>query len=66
MEMGNLIVKQQEMFEVSCQKNYNSSEGILRVNMEEAENHIFKSRAHCCFYISDLGSFKLFADLKNR
>ena len=40
MEMGNLIVKQQEMFEVSCQKNYNSSEGILRVNMEEAEDHI--------------------------
>ena len=30
MEMGNLIVKQQEMFEVSCQKNYNSSEGNLR------------------------------------
>ena len=50
MEMGNLIVKQQEMFEVSCQKNYNSSEGILRVNMEEAENHIFKSirdRQYC-------------------
>ena len=40
MEIGNLIVKQQEMFEVSCQKNYNSSEGILRVNREEAENHI--------------------------
>ena len=41
MEIGNLIVKQQELFEVSRQENYNSSEGILRVNREEAENHIF-------------------------
>ena len=37
MEIGNLIVKQQELFEVSRQKNYNSSKGILRVNMEGAE-----------------------------
>ena len=37
MEIGNLIVKQQELFEVSRQKNYNSSKGILRVNMEVAE-----------------------------
>ena len=37
MEIGNLIVKQQELFEVSRQKNYNSSKGILRVNMKVAE-----------------------------
>lgn len=56
MEMGNLIVKQQEMFEVSCQKNYNSSEGILRVNNEKAENenHIFLSISS----IKDLKDFR--------
>ena len=44
MEIVNLIVKQQELFEVSRQKNDNSSEGILKVNVKEEENHFYVNK----------------------